>query len=246
MSRKPRKLTATGIYHVIIRGIDHQNIFYDDEDRLFFIGRLKRYTKQLDISVYSYCLMDNHVHLLIGNANPNLALLMKKIGVSYVYYFNKKYKRSGQLLQDRYKSECVEDDEYLKVLIRYILKNPDKAGICTFNKYKWNSFNSYCNRNDFVNTSYIMDIFGGAIQFNKFMSLREKDICMEYENKKLISDDMLIDFIKSQFFIKNPRNICKYNFDKQKKIINEIKLYGIPVRQISRITGICQRLVSSF
>lgn len=246
MARKPRKLTSTGIYHVIIRGIDHQNIFFDEEDRIFFINRLKKYTNQLNISVYSYCLMDNHVHFVIGNANSNLSLLMKKIGVSYVYYFNKKYKRSGQLLQDRYKSECVEDEEYLKVLIRYVLKNPEKAGICDFGKYKWNSFISIMKKSDFVDASYVLEIFGGKILFHKFMRSKEKDICMEYENKKTISDELFINLMKNLFFINNPRDISKYNLKIQKKIIHEIKLYGLPVKQISRITGICQRIVSSF
>ena len=65
MPRKPRILTHTGVYHVIIRGNDKQNIFFTNKDRRFFLRKLEEYSKQLNIIVYSYCLLNNHVHLLI-------------------------------------------------------------------------------------------------------------------------------------------------------------------------------------
>ena len=73
--------------------------------------------------------MENHVHLLLRDTKDQLDLVMKKIAGSYAYYFNHKYDRSGHLFQDRYGSEVVEDDAYLMTVIRYIHRNPEKAGI---------------------------------------------------------------------------------------------------------------------
>ena len=114
MARKPRLYGSSGTYHVILRGNNKQNLFNDDSDRKFFLCRLRKYSKELGVVVYAYCLMNNHVHILIGNASFNMSLLIQKLANSYVYYFNRKYERCGHLFQGRYKSEPVLDDAYLR------------------------------------------------------------------------------------------------------------------------------------
>lgn len=88
--------------------------------------------------------MDNHVHILIREGKEPLSKVMKRIGVSYVYWYNWKYERNGHLFQDRYKSEPVEDDKYLLTVIRYIHQNPLKAGIVdSIDQYQWSSHHEY-------------------------------------------------------------------------------------------------------
>lgn len=86
-----------------------------------------------------------------------MSLLVQKIANSYVYYFNRKYDRSGHLFQGRFKSEPVLDDEYFKTVYRYILQNNEKAGLGKFDKYRWNSFYALRNfrRKNFVETDYV-------------------------------------------------------------------------------------------
>ena len=120
MPRTARKKSNSGIYHIMLRGINRQIIFEDDEDRVKFIATLKHYKQKCGFNVFAYCLMDNHVHLIIKVNNESLESIMKRIGVSYVYWYNWKYKRSGHLFQDRYKSEVIEDDSYLLVLSRFL------------------------------------------------------------------------------------------------------------------------------
>ena len=79
MSRKPRKYGDTGIYHVILRGNNKQNLFYDDNDRFFFINRLIKYVDKSGIDLYAYCLMGNHVHLLIGKGNYVMSDFIKRL-----------------------------------------------------------------------------------------------------------------------------------------------------------------------
>ena len=139
MPRSARKHSESGYYHVILRGVNRLEIFHDDEDRTRFLDTLLRFAREDSIGIVSYCLMDNHVHLLL-NAGDNLSVFIKQIAASYVYYFNRKYDRVGHLFQERYRSEAVDTDEYLLTAARYILQNPQKAGICNARDYLWSSW----------------------------------------------------------------------------------------------------------
>jgi len=129
MARQIRKKSGTGIYHVMLRGINRQDIFEDDEDYLQMVsilrGQSERYDeKGLRLSsfciFYAYCLMSNHLHLLIQEREDSVSNIVKRIGVTYAHYFNKKYERNGHLFQDRFRSEPVDNIEYFVTLLRYI------------------------------------------------------------------------------------------------------------------------------
>jgi len=129
MPRQARRKSESGIYHIMLRGINQQQIFEDEEDSLRFLETLLKYKEQCGYEIYAYCLMGNHIHILLKEGKENLTLVLKRIAGSYVYWYNWKYRRSGHLFQDRFKSEPVEDDEYFLTVIRYIHQNPIKAGI---------------------------------------------------------------------------------------------------------------------
>ena len=130
MSRTARISGDSGIYHVIVRGIDRRIIFEEDEDRDRFLSCLKAVREVSGFTLYAYCLMDNHVHLLIEARKEPLGLLMKRLGVRYVGWFNRKYARCGHLFQDRFMSEPVDTDDYFITVLRYIWRNPVEAGLC--------------------------------------------------------------------------------------------------------------------
>lgn len=149
MPRVSRQLSETGIYHVMLRGNERRKIFLSDEDRKRFIEILSEKSRENEFSVLAYCLMDNHVHLLIREGKNQIDRVMKRIGVSYVYYFNKKYKRTGHLFQDRFKSEPINDDRYLLAAVRYIHNNPVKALIVQEpDRYQWSSYNAYISKDN--------------------------------------------------------------------------------------------------
>ena len=129
MPRTARRLSNTGIYHIMVKGINRQPIFYEEEDYQRYLNTLGRTIDKSDAVILGYCLMNNHVHLLIQDCNNAIATVMKSIETSYAYWYNHKYERSGHVFQDRFKSENVEDDAYLMTVIRYIHQNPVKAGI---------------------------------------------------------------------------------------------------------------------
>lgn len=129
MPRTARIKSESGIYHIIMRGINRQILFEDEEDCTKFIQVLQRYKEICEYKLYAYCLMGNHLHLLMMEGKEPLETVMRKICGSYVFWYNKKYSRIGYLFQDRFKSEPVEDEAYLLTVFRYIFQNPLKAGI---------------------------------------------------------------------------------------------------------------------
>jgi len=164
MSRTQRKKSKSGYYHIMLRGNELKNIFLDDNDRLRFLEILGKKKEGKEFYLHAFCLMDNHVHLLISEGTEDIAKVMKRVNVSYVQYFNKKYRRIGHLFQDRYNSEAVEDDKYVMALMRYILRNPVKAGLVRkAREYKWSSYGSYINEHDYfrsiVDLEPVLELF---------------------------------------------------------------------------------------
>jgi REP element-mobilizing transposase RayT len=144
MTRLPRVKSETGIYHVVMRGINKQQLFEEDEDYSKLLDLLRNYKEQISFEIYAYCLMGNHFHLLIKEGKEDVGHIMKRIGASFVYWYNWKYQRSGHLFQDRFKSEPVETDAYLVTVIRYIHQNPVVAGLCALPKqYPYSSYKDY-------------------------------------------------------------------------------------------------------
>ena len=159
MPRTARDQSATGIYHVMIRGINRQDIFEAPEDYRKFIETLASLrevvsddmqTKICTCHIYAYCIMPNHVHILIHEKGWTISQCVKYIADIYVRYYNKKYGRIGHLLQDRFKSEPCNDSDYFIVLMRYIHQNPVKAGLAkTAKEYCYSSWgNDYLGLGD--------------------------------------------------------------------------------------------------
>lgn len=137
MARQSRQSSGTGIYHVMMRGINHQNIFEEQEDYYQFLTTLDVMAQSYEPDgtpsgrsyvLYAYCLMTNHIHLLIREREESVGETVKRIASSYAYYYNRKYERDGHLFKERFKSEPVNDMAYFTVLLRNIHQNPVKAG----------------------------------------------------------------------------------------------------------------------
>ena len=154
MPRQARTASGTGIYHIMMRGVNRRNIFDDDEDRQRFVQILDGLPFQYDeqgtllpirtCSLYAWCLMTNHFHLLIRERDWKISEVIKSLASSYVFYYNKKNERIGHLFQERFKSEPCNDMEYFVTLLRYIHQNPVKAGIAERVKdYEYSSWSEF-------------------------------------------------------------------------------------------------------
>lgn len=144
MPRKPRELSPSGYYHIILRGINKQTVFASHQEKSYFLKVLQRMGKEREYEIYAYCLMNNHAHLLIKTGSKPLDVSMKRISVSYVYFFNKLHNRSGSLFENRYTSVVIKDEVQLMICARYIHNNPVKAGLVKKPQhYPWSSYRYY-------------------------------------------------------------------------------------------------------
>lgn len=128
-------------YHITARGNERKNIFRADGDKEDFLEILALTMERFDWLCHSYCLMDNHYHLLIETPKGNLSRGMMQLNGKYAQYFNRKYNRVGHLFQDRYKAILVEKEAYLLELSRYVVLNPVKARIVELpGEWRWSSY----------------------------------------------------------------------------------------------------------
>jgi putative transposase len=130
MARMPREEVEGGIFHVFARGNRRQQIYLDDVDRRRYLAMLGSVVKQYDWRCLAYCLMENHVHLLLETPRANLGAGMQWLHGLYAQTFNERHGRSGHLFQGRYGSVRVTTDAQLWVLARYLALNPVKAELC--------------------------------------------------------------------------------------------------------------------
>lgn len=249
MTRMAREISSTGIYHIMVRGINRQDIFYDDDDRIRYLESVKKTAEEENGQIMGYCLMNNHVHILLREGKTGVARIMKRIGTSYAFWYNWKYQRSGHVFQDRFKSECIEDDNYLKAVIRYIHQNPVKAGIVELPElYRWSSCADYYEDKKrsvkLTETEFILELFGenqekSIEEFKRFMEQANEDKCLdETENKRLDDEEAkrLLSYQASGTALTSISELPKKERDEILRRFKQIE--GVTIRQISRLTGI--------
>lgn len=245
MPRVARIKSSTGIYHIMIRGINQQNIFSYDDDYKRFLVILAKYHRQSNYEIYAYCLMGNHIHLLLKEGKESLATSMKRIGTSYVYYYNWQYDRKGHLFQDRYKSEPVEDDAYFLTVLRYIHQNPLKAGLSDdISSYPWSSYSEYMNKPKIANISFVLKLFNPAKEkaiqaFESFHQKPNDDQCLDItEKRNTMSDKTIRQLVSNKYHLElaTLHNVKPKTQTDVLKYLKELK--GCSLRQLSRLTGL--------
>lgn len=265
MARKARESSGTGVYHVMLRGINRQDIFEDDEDYRMFINILSKLsTRQSDngksvvctCEVFAYCLMPNHIHLLLMEKEWHLGDIIKLIASCYVFHYNKKYGRIGHLFQDRFRSEPCNDSDYFFTLIRYIHQNPVKAGLVkNAEEYDYSSWrNDYMGRGC-LRVCHILPVLKriSIIDLKGLvdMPMPEQYECIDIEERIVVGDEEVRRLLLE---LSGTLSITAFqSLDKcvQKDYIAETmrRLHAGP-RQMSRVTGmsysVIQRLGGSW
>lgn len=174
MPRHARIKSQIQVYHIMLRGNNRERIFSEEEDKTKIIEILGDKKKAGEYFLYAYCVMDNHIHLVMKEGTDSIAGIVKRIAVSYSYYFNKKYKRVGHVFQERFKSEKIEDESYLLAAIRYVHQNPVKPGIGLVDNYQWSSYGDYIGKGrKLTDTEEILDILSNdnekaVVEFVRF------------------------------------------------------------------------------
>jgi len=240
MPRKARQISSSNIYHVMVRGVNRQQIFLGSQDYEKFLYILKDYQKECNFTVFAYCLMGNHFHLLLRFEGEPIGQVMRKINTKYASWFNAKYGRVGHLFQGRYKSEPVEDEQYFLNCVRYIHQNPAKANIADIDQYAYSSYSAYLswNKSDFVDTSLLYSSMNRK-QFLKFHEEIEDEVVMDIENIERIrlTEEQARKIVYDVAKCNNADEFQSLDKTHRKIYLREIKALGVGVVQLSRLTG---------
>ena len=241
MPRAARKKSSTDIYHVMLRGINRQEIFQDEEDYSRFLRTLSDCKQVSGFKLYAWCLMPNHIHLLLRVQNEPLDLIIKRIGSRYVWWYNMKYERIGHLFQDRYKSEPVEDDAYFLTVLRYILQNPMKAGLESApGSWPWSSFPHYCGEEDYItDTAFADGFFPDRKALIAYLCQRSEDRGMdERQRMSRISDDKAAAIAEAITDCQEADAFQRLDRPTQREYVIRLRQAHLSIAQIARLTGI--------
>ena len=245
MARLPRKISSSGYYHVFLRGINRRQIFFEDEDREKFFEVLKHCRMKYRFEVIAWCLMGNHIHLAIKDNTGSLSPAMQNIGVSFVYWYNHKYKRIGHLFQERFGSEPVEYGENLLRLVRYIHMNPVAAGICNHPAdYPYSSFSLYF-RSDRYQEDYVFFRLMRKDEFENYHFEKNEDRFLDIstDDPQGLSGPEASDLMKNAFGYNSLTEIRYLPIDQRNQAILFLREHQASIRQISEWTGISIRSI---
>lgn len=245
MSRQLRIEYEGALYHVMNRGLERKSIFLNNIHKELFLNLLSEVSERFKLDIYSYCLMDNHYHLLVQTKLPNLNLAMKYLSGVYTLRFNSNTKRDGPLFRGRYKSILIDKESYLLNVSRYIHKNPSVAKIIDDDQeYPWSSYQYYNLKKNkkpkWIITSEILKYFN--YNSDEYISFVESGIDEGtkkfYSTKKTkaifgntlfvkeITDKFLGDVIKKE--ISNGSQVDAVKYPSLEEIVDEItKKYKI-------------------
>lgn len=190
MPRPPRLLLSQSYYHIMTRGNNKNVVFRQDEDYLYYLHLIQKYKSQHPFDLYHYCLMPNHVHLLVKtNKASDFSNFMKKLNLAYFHYYHRKYTWVGHFWQDRFKSQAVGKDSYFIQCGKYIEINPLRKGIVKKQEdYKYSSYSYYAK--GAPNSLMTEDIF-------------YSDLGEDRLNRQKNYQDMLIEEVVAENYAKN-------------------------------------------
>jgi len=234
----------------MLRGNERKSIFNSDEDKQRFMETVDEKKRGNRFYLHAFCLMDNHIHLMLSEGVEDIARVMKRITVSYVYYFNKKYKRVGHLFQDRFKSEVVEQDSHVLTLARYIHQNPVRAGIVKkAADYKWSSYDCYLNEDNcfskILDTDTILGLFSedrkaAVKKFEEYMSEESEESFIDLKEEVGVTDEEAArELFEKMLLERGFKNKNEVKVQLLDSVIKDLRAKtNLSIRKIAAITGL--------
>lgn len=186
--------------------------------------------------------MENHVHLLLQDPDQEIDLFMQKLEGSYASYYNRKYERAGSLFQGRFKSEPVESDAHYMCVLRYILRNPEKAGLCAHDTYPWSSYRDYFGNEGMTDTDFTLRLFGGAEVLREFLTQDADDVGMDAPTQR-IAPSRAAEILRKTLQVKSGTELQGYERKDRDAALRKLKDAGLTIRQIERLTGLNRGII---
>ena len=223
MARKPRIEYPGAFFHIIVRGNNRENVFRDSEDYVRYLQKFVHFYREGDITLHAYCLMPNHIHLLLEMGKISLSKVLQRFHTWYTQYFNRRHDRMGHVFQGRYKAIVCKKDAYLLELVRYIHLNPVRAGLVDSPEdYPWSSHRIYLGieKSEVIDPSLVLKQFSDDLS----SGIRSYELFVMEGSKQGRRDDL---YKVSDQRILGDEAFCKEVFGHQRN--EESESAGMPM-----------------
>ena len=240
MPRTKRTVSESGAYHVMLRGINRQRIFEDDDDRESLLASLDKSLIKSEARLFAWCLMSNHLHLLLKEGHEPIGSTVKRMATGYVRHYNVKNGHVGALFQDRFQSETVPDERYFLTVLRYIHQNPLKARLCKHcAEWKYSSYSEYLGEANRTDTSLLFSLMSPE-RFKEWTDEPNRDLCLDIgaQPKRKPSDE---DIKKQLWHLTGADSVARFQAltkEEQERALSKLKAKGVTIKQLQAATGL--------
>ena len=238
MSRQARQLSESGIYHVMLRGVNREIIFLEDADRQRFLLALGAARDASGCKVLAYCLMENHVHLVLRSGAEPIGSTVRRLGVRYVGWFNRKYDRVGHLFQDRFKSVPVDDDAHLITLLRYVWNNPVEAGLVDEpDEYPWSS-RPLQGSSSLIDSDELGRLVPDDPLHGRIVVIRPPWEPGKHGPRARYSDQQAAKLLNQACGADKPGSFRTMDVSTQRRAVGVMRARSVPFAQLAKLTGL--------
>lgn len=239
MPRTAREVSSTGIYHIAMKGVGSMIIFEDDHDRRLFLRKLQALCDEGCLTVYAWCLLGNHFHILASEGSCPIGDSVKRLAGAYARHFNAKTGHVGHVFKSRFLSKAVEDDEYFLTAVRYIHDNPVKAKIARRETYYWSSYREYVGTPFVTDTSTLLNMIDGPEHFEEFSNQASDIKCLDFREPRITLTEEAAESAARELFGERPEKALdtgdKRLRDQRLRLMRDA---GISPKQAQRMTGL--------
>ncbi len=247
MSRIARIKSTTGIYHVMIRGNNKQTIFHADGDYERFLSLLTEKVLEKSMVNYAWCLMPNHVHLLIKEKKQTISEIFRDILSPYGVWYNLKYNRVGHVFQGRFKSEPVQDQTYFMRVFRYIHRNPLDGKLCAkMEDYRWSSFSYYFRSGRYQPGDKILGIMPREdLEQYHYEKDGDDSVFLDIDNdeKKKLTEREIIAMVERSGIVEHISDVKSLPREARTNVLRLMLRAGVAYRKICGLTGVSMSVV---
>lgn len=225
MPRISRESLSSSFLHVMVQGINKEYIFKKENDINTYMKLINKYIRDYNITIIAYCIMNNHVHLLMHTEHiSELGKLMQRVNLVYSQYYNKENGRTGMLFRNRYKAESIFNLKYLINCIQYIHMNPVKAGMVKQeDDYKYSSCKEYMINGPITKSEIMINLFGNDCNFKEMLKKENSQIFLDIDKPSEYEIREYIDFSLNEYRFKNNINLVDILTDR--RILKDVILY---------------------
>ena len=249
MTRRPRRQSESGYYHVYARGSGRQIIYRDDCDRRRFLGALESAAADSSTELLAYCLMSNHYHLVVNAEYEQLAAFGYALNRTYATYYNDRHDRTGHLFQGRFSSQPIDEESYLLAAVRYVHRNPVEAKMTHTPNYIWNSYAAYLGDSanpidSIIKTDLVLGMLGGLEAFVEFHSHPGKEVFADdhpYPVRVATAD--IPEIARTALQGADPVSLKSLAKPDRNDALKRLKLANLTISQISTLTGISRSTI---